>query len=683
MREAVEDVATNARASVADRVLLTGARGFLGRAIARQLAQLQIACTATSRGADDAASGNDDAMYRSVAADLCSDTIPNELWDGVREVIHTAGLAHQFGDRAHDVAAFERLNSKATERLVQLAIERGVEHFVLVSTVAVYGDGSETTAGRCTEHTACHPQGPYATSKYSGEQAAIELARNSTMRLTVLRMTTIYGEGDRGNTDRLLRVLDAGRFVSIGEGKNVKSLIHLHDAARACVAVLDGCDDRRSQDESNVNVYNVSAEPVPMADVVSGLAVALGKRPSRWYVPVAPVKLVSRLLAVLSGGKGRLGRLHETIGKWLRSDLVDASKFRDRFGFQTEVLLSQGLVRQVQEYRRNNPFIKRVPVLKRAFDFVLAVMLCVVFAVPMLCCFLAVRLTSKGPAIYWSQRVGINQRPFWMAKFRSMQTGTPSVATHLLTDSKSFITPVGRVLRKTSLDELPQLWNIVKGEMSFVGPRPALESQTIVNTLRAERGVARWLPGITGWAQINGRDELQCEEKVEFDYQYCQRWSLAFDLKIILLTAWKVFAREGVTQADEQSTEVPPMTFANGDQHSSDGLTLLATVEALTSASAAADQLKPAYGPVRVIGLRSVAQCDDALAQGTGDDRRAVLVARDDLPEQTSCPFLKLPACELSDVDRQSEVDLIVNQVKASFDARHGDSVQRQEAANV
>ena len=144
-----------------------------------------------------------------MAADLCSDSIPDDLFDGVREVIHTAGLAHQFGDRANDVSAFGRLNHHATEKLVRLAIERGVEHFVLVSTVAVYGNGSEAESssggesGSCTEQTACNPQGPYATTKYDGEQAAIRLAQDSSMRLTVLRMTTIFGEGDRGNTDRL------------------------------------------------------------------------------------------------------------------------------------------------------------------------------------------------------------------------------------------------------------------------------------------------------------------------------------------------------------------------------------------------------------------------------------------------------------------------------------------------
>ena len=157
------------------------------------------------------------------------------------------------------------------------------------------------------------------------------------------------------------------------------------------------------------------------------------------------------------------------------------------------------------------------------------------------------RLTSPGPALYWSDRVGQNNRLFKMPKFRSMRVGTPAVATHLLADPQSYLTPIGSFLRKSSLDELPQLWNILKGEMSFVGPRPALFNQQDLIALRTERGVHALVPGLTGWAQVNGRDEIPIPQKVALDQEYLERQSLRFDWQILLRTAVKVLQRDNVT----------------------------------------------------------------------------------------------------------------------------------------
>jgi O-antigen biosynthesis protein WbqP len=189
---------------------------------------------------------------------------------------------------------------------------------------------------------------------------------------------------------------------------------------------------------------------------------------------------------------------------------------------------------------------------KRAFDLVMAVCAVIVLAIPMMATALLVRLTSPGPALYWSRRVGRNNQVFLMPKFRSMRTDAPQVATHLLTDSMSWITPVGRLLRVTSLDEMPQLYNILRGDMSFVGPRPALFNQDDLIALRTDRGVHRLLPGLTGWAQVNGRDELSIPDKVRLDEFYLHHQSLIFDLKILLVTFMKVARREGIVQADQQ-----------------------------------------------------------------------------------------------------------------------------------
>lgn len=160
---------------------------------------------------------------------------------------------------------------------------------------------------------------------------------------------------------------------------------------------------------------------------------------------------------------------------------------------------------------------------------------------------LAVVLQSPGPALHWSRRVGRDERIFRMPKFRTMRVGTPDVATHLLSDPDRWVTPVGRFLRRTSLDELPQLWSILKGDMSLVGPRPALFNQDDLVALRRAAGVAGLRPGLTGWAQINGRDELPIAEKARLDAEYLQRMSLVFDLQIIAATALSALSGRGVT----------------------------------------------------------------------------------------------------------------------------------------
>ncbi len=184
--------------------------------------------------------------------------------------------------------------------------------------------------------------------------------------------------------------------------------------------------------------------------------------------------------------------------------------------------------------------------MKRFFDFLLAFVLIVFLLTPMLFIALLVKITSEGPALYWSDRVGRNNCIFKMPKFRTMQINTPAVATHLLSHSEQYLTPVGGFLRKSSLDELPQLFNILKGDISFVGPRPALFNQEDLIALRTKKGIHTLIPGLTGWAQINGRDDLPIPAKVDFDEYYLKNGSFLFDLKILWMTPFKVIRLEGV-----------------------------------------------------------------------------------------------------------------------------------------
>ena len=185
--------------------------------------------------------------------------------------------------------------------------------------------------------------------------------------------------------------------------------------------------------------------------------------------------------------------------------------------------------------------------MKRVFDLLLALLASFLLLVPIVLVALLVKLTSKGPALYWSDRVGKNNAIFKMPKFRSMKTDTPAVATHLLPDPKSALTPIGGFLRKSSLDELPQLWCILKGDMSFVGPRPALFNQDDLITLRTEKGIEKLMPGLTGWAQVNGRDELPIPQKVALDVEYADKQGFWFDIKILWRTFLKVINRDGVS----------------------------------------------------------------------------------------------------------------------------------------
>ncbi len=185
--------------------------------------------------------------------------------------------------------------------------------------------------------------------------------------------------------------------------------------------------------------------------------------------------------------------------------------------------------------------------MKRLFDLVLALVAVCIFAIPLVVVALLVKLTSPGPVLYWSDRIGRHNRIFRMPKFRSMRVGTPAVATHLLNNPAAHLTPIGSFLRRSSLDELPQVWSILVGDMSFVGPRPALFNQDDLIALRTAAGVHELQPGLTGWAQINGRDELPIPQKVALDAEYLRCRGFWFDLRIIWLTALKVVKSDGVS----------------------------------------------------------------------------------------------------------------------------------------
>jgi nucleoside-diphosphate-sugar epimerase len=320
----------------ASRVLVTGATGFVGSAVASQCQAAGWTVRTTGRAAVPPV-----PLPDYFQADLTSSEASATLLRGVGLVVHAAGVAHQFGKASGNVELFRRGNVEATRTMVQAAARAGVRHFVLISSASVYGDRPQ---GVYDESAPCRPTGPYAESKVQAEKCAEQIAAQAGMPMTMLRLTTVYGEGDPGNVARLMRVIDRGRFVWIGSGRNKKSLIHRDDVARACVAVLNGT-------AAGVRAYNIAAPPCAMRDVVEGLAKALGRRMPRIRLPAAPVLMLTKMIAVLGSRRGRLARLHTTVQKWLADDVFDGSAFCRDFDFQPVIDLADGLRREVAWYR--------------------------------------------------------------------------------------------------------------------------------------------------------------------------------------------------------------------------------------------------------------------------------------------------------------------------------------------
>lgn len=316
-------------------VLVTGANGFFGKEIVSHLRAAGVPLRATDIGSGSVEKGID---YQK--ADI---TKPDELGRAVQDaflIIHAAGLAHIFSPERKLAEKYRRVNEIGTANVVAAAASAGVQQIILISSVSVYGP---STQGMCSEDTKIDPKGPYALSKANAEIRAKEIAQQTGISLTILRLATLYGEGDPGNVGRLMRALDKRTFCWIGDGHTKKSLLYKGDAARACLAVA-------ARSAPGVSVYNVSGPACTMRDIVGGLSKAIGKRPlpmripahlaqgAGWFLSGLPIKWFSGL--------------HSTIEKWLSEDVYDTGLFERSYGFRTQVDLDEGLRREVQWYLR-------------------------------------------------------------------------------------------------------------------------------------------------------------------------------------------------------------------------------------------------------------------------------------------------------------------------------------------
>jgi nucleoside-diphosphate-sugar epimerase len=316
-------------------VLVTGGTGFLGRAIVQQLQAAGHETCSLQRGGREAARTN------AAVGDVRDPRSAARAVAGVDTVIHAAGLAHVF--RRLNGDEFADINARGTETMARVARCAGVRQFVLISSVAVYGRPRRVA----TEDVPGRPVGRYATSKAEAERRAVAALAGSSVRLTILRLATVYGEGDRGNVQRLLELIARGYFVWVGQGENRKSLLHVDDAARGCVLSL-------SDSGTGVGTYNLAAPPVAVGAVVEALSSALGRRIPRLHIPAGMAVAAATAVRALVPGAGH--QLHEALVKWLSDEVYPAGKFSSRFGFAPRISLAEGLRRQVegwQESRRN------------------------------------------------------------------------------------------------------------------------------------------------------------------------------------------------------------------------------------------------------------------------------------------------------------------------------------------
>ncbi len=508
------------------RVLVTGADGFIGSYLCAFLKQQGFFVRGSLRDNPDFARGADEYIQVGPVNEF---TDWSGALKGIDAVVHLAGRAHVINDQNKDAQSiYHQVNVLGTRRLAQQAIDAGIKRFIFMSSVKVYAGGSVKPY---TENDRLAPGDIYGVSKQEAEDALTQITAKTGLSAVILRLPLVYGPGVKANFRQLLDIINTGLPLPLKGLKNKRSFLYvgnLADAVAVCIT---------SPAAAGETFLLSDAQDVSVPQLVEMIAPAIGKKAVLFYLPAGILKILFKL-------SGKSAALEKLAG----SQLVESGKIKKILGWNPPFTMEEGLKDTASWFKalsvpgRNNKTGRA----KRIFDFVLAIILMVILSVPMAVIFLLVKLTSRGPAIFWTDRVGLGNRTFKMCKFRTMVVGTPQLATHLMQDAGDYLTPVGKILRAYSLDELPQLFNVIRGQMSFVGPRPALFNQDDLIALRTRKNIHSLVPGVTGWAQVNGRDDLPIPAKVALEEYYLNHRSFVFDIYIILLTLVKVIKKEGI-----------------------------------------------------------------------------------------------------------------------------------------
>ena len=499
------------------RIAVSGASGFIGRVLTAELTRQGFTVLAVSRSDLDK---------------MRAGTYDTGSLEGSAAAIHLAGRAHVLRETEADPsAAFRVSNRDATVAFANACAKAAVGRFVFVSSIGVNGSASVRPF---RPDDAPGPDEPYAVSKLEAEQALWATASENGLQVVVVRPPLVYGPEAKGNFLRLLKLASLPVPLPLGRVRSRRSFVSVWNLADLLIRCV------QHPAAAGRTFLAGDGEDIDLPDLLRSLASAMGGR---------RIVLLSVPVTLLRLGSGALGK-GSVFEKLSASLQVDISQTRRLLDWTPPLALREGLERTARwfvETSRHRPGARPLyETTKRVLDVVIALLALAVLAVPMLAIALSVKLSSRGPVLYWSDRIGRGNAIFSMPKFRSMYTGTPAVATHLLAQPAAYITPLGQFLRKSSLDELPQLWSVLAGDMSLVGPRPALFNQDDLIEARTTAGVHELRPGITGWAQVNGRDELPIPEKVALDAAYLRNRSFLLDLRILFLTAWKVVKRDGV-----------------------------------------------------------------------------------------------------------------------------------------